>query len=157
MNMGKYAARVADYAIVTTKSGDPMVNVKFVLNQGGEQVYWNGTLKPGKGQEITIKALLVMGLSKDAAVENLADGPSSGLLDLNKDVEIEVQMEDFNGKVTPKVRWVNEIGGAKFKNAMSRQDFKARLGGLNLRGALKAAEAEVGVKNKQDDIESIPF
>ncbi len=149
---GKYIAKIIDYGIGTTKAGDPTVVVKF--GWGTYSMIWNGSLKPGKAQEITIKALLRMGLKDDDKLENLADGTDSGLLDLEKDVELDVQMDTYDGKTRPKIAWINEVGGGKFKNAMAKDEFKTKLGGLDIRNNLKAIRHEMGIT---EGISKIPF
>lgn len=149
---GKYVAKIVDYGIGTTKAGDPTIVVRF--GWGTSSLIWNGSLKEGKAQEITIKALLRMGLSDDDKIENLADGIDSKLLDMDRELEIDVQMDTYEGKTRPKIAWINEVGGGKFKHAMNKEEFKAKLGGMNIKSNLKAIRHEMGMV---EGVSKLPF
>lgn len=150
---GKYTAKILDYGIGITKAGDPTVVVRFGFGQG-QSLIWNGSLKEGKAQEITIKALLTLGLSNEDNLEALADGIDSNLLDINREVEIDVQPDTYEGKTRMRIAWINPLGGSTFRNAMSKNEFKIKLGGMNLKAAVKAAKLERGIT---DSIKDIPF
>ena len=60
-----------------------------------EKMTWFGTLKVGKGREITLKAICTAGL--DSHIGSLQDGiPVDGIT--GKDVSLVIETEEYNGK-----------------------------------------------------------
>ena len=161
---GKYEARVCDYGIKATKAGDPAVVVRFKTETF--EYNWQGTLKEGRGREITIDALLVCGLSTDDLTQ-LADGVDSKVLDTEKLVSITVELErnTNDGKDYPKIAWVNELGGGGFKNEMTKEQAVAKMSGMNLKADVLKRRQEKGVTkpaasraaNGGQPLDAIPF
>lgn len=166
---GSYRGKVIGYAITETSKGDPQICVTFEFKYGeGDgvaQCNWYGNLKEGRGQEITIDALLVMGL-KGNDLSKLADGPTSGVLDLTKEVMVVVKNEPSQtdpNKTFAKIQWVNELSGAKFRNALKKEDAVKRMAGLNLQAAVLSRRNALGYKDssapaaKPISSEEVPF
>lgn len=160
---GEHLALVTDYAVTVTQNGNPMVTVKFKTDQG--EVFWNGVLREaaeGK-RNITAEALIVMGMTSISQFEQLADGPASGVLNMEQPVSIQVTHENYNGKTYAKAQFVNRVGGGgKFKNAMSKADLKVKLAGIpGLRADFAKAWQEAGVQSQPrpstSDLDNIPF
>jgi len=151
---GKYVAVITDYGVSASKAGDPMITVQFSFDNG-KSLFWNGSLKE-KAQEITLKALLRMGLRDEERLADLADGLDSKLLDTTKQLEIDVGMDTYEGKTKPRINWVNDLGGGKFRNAMDKNNFKVKIAGLNLKTTIKALKFEMGLSDTSQ-IENIPF
>lgn len=147
---GKYAAKIVDYGVSTTKSGEPTIVIRFGWDN--KSLIWNGSLKDGKAQEITLKTLVRLGLSDDDKIENLADGIESGLLDTKQEFEIDVQMDTYEGKTRPRIAWVNLIGGSGFRHSMNKDEFKVKIGGMNLKGSIKALRKELGMAPRSESI-----
>lgn len=150
---GRYLGKVKQYGIGTTKAGDPNVTVIFGfkdnLNQERE-LTWFGSLKEGRAREITIDALLVCGF-KGNDIGALAGGPETGLLDLNTDVDLVVENEEYNGKVSTKIKWINRAGGAAFKDKADPSLIQ-KMAGMNLKADVAARRAATGVKDSGDEI-----
>jgi hypothetical protein len=147
---GIYQAKIVDYGIGHTKAGDPQVMILFEFN-GAEgqrhEMTWLGTLKEGKGQEITLKALLTCGM-RGNDIDALADGVVSNILDVNSPVNITLQLEpNQEGKQVLRVKWINAVGGKVFRDKLSRNEAKIKMGALNLKGAMAAVRAETGIKD----------
>ena len=144
---GKYEARIIDYTMTTNTKGDLQAAVRFTFNDGiaDRNMTWYGGFGE-KQLKHTLKALVTMGLR--GAVEEMADGVNSNILDVDKAVEIEVRHEEYNGKTTVKIAWVNALGGAAFKNLAAKADVKAKLATLNIKGELAALRATMGVKEQ---------
>lgn len=142
---GKYEARIVNYDITEDKKGNPQVAVLFSFTdqEGPKEYTWYGGLSTEGGRKVTLKALLTMGF-KGKNVADLAGGVESHALNVSTPVEIDIQNEDYQGKVYTKVKWINRLGGAKFANALSKQEAKAKLAALNLDGELAAIRAETG-------------
>ena len=157
---GKYKAKIVDYGIGETKSGVPSVNVRFQF--GDNSLTWSGYLSEGKARQITVENLTRMGFTDVDRMADLTDGVLSGLLDTNKELEIDVQSEVYEGKTFLKIKWINELG---FRNSMSKDAFKAKLAGMNIKGTfalVKENQKAKGIsssakKTDQQVIDEIPF
>lgn len=148
----KYTARIKDYGIGTTKAGDPKAMVMFTFkDENGTSVdmTWSGSLREGRAREITIDALLVCGL-KGNDLSKLAQGAESGVLDLNRDLSITVEEEEYNGKTYKKIKWINAPGGAGFRD-IDPSTVK-KLTGMNLSGDVEARRKQSGIKDKVDEV-----
>lgn len=153
---GNYQAKIVDYGIGATKSGDPQVMVLFEFSDAEGQRHeltWFGTLKEGKGQEITLKALLTCGMVGNE-VENLAEGVLSNVLDVDTPVQIVVEREagrDQSGSPTaqtyPRIKWINRLGGTAFANKLTKHDAKFKMSALNLKAAVMDMRQKTGVKD----------
>jgi hypothetical protein len=67
-------------------------------------------------------------------------------------VEVVVENEEYQGKVHPKIQWVNAIRGASIQNAMD--PLQAKSFAARMKGALVAFDQKNGGPPKKD---SIPF
>jgi Zn-dependent M28 family amino/carboxypeptidase len=156
---GYYMAKIGNYGIKKTKAGDPAPTIVFEVNVDGanHRVFWQGTLKDGPGRDITMKALAVCGFTNVRAFPYLADGLSSGLLDVKKEVQITVEHEkaiDDPEKVYPRVKWINDAGGGKFKDAISTQDAITLMQGMGLEGDFMRIAQENGFKVSHDPVKA---
>jgi len=137
---GYYQAKIVNYGIKKTKAGDPAPTIAFevVVNKETNEkcrVFWQGTLKDGGGRDITMKALAVCGFKNFRVFYLLADGLDSGLLDTEAEVQITVEHEaamDGSGKKYSRVRWINQSGGNKFKDAIGADEAKTLMRGMGL-------------------------
>jgi hypothetical protein len=142
MTDGKYTARVIDYGIGETKAGLPQVILRFEFmdtEKNIQRMNWFGTLKEGKGREMTAKALLNCGFT-GSDLSTIACGPESKVFSENLDVEIDVQTEnDLEGKPRQRIRWINKVGGSSFKK-LSKEDAVRKLSGINIKGEILAMQ-----------------
>jgi hypothetical protein len=153
---GKYQGKIIDYGIGETRGGSPQVMILFeMLDQEMDrhELTWYGTLKEGKGQEITLKALLTCGM-KGNDLDALADGVLSNILDVDTPVSLTVEREprldamgNSTGETVAKIKWINRAGGAAFQSKLSRDEAKSKISSLNLKNALAAARHETGIKD----------
>lgn len=142
---GKFVAHVVDYSIKSTKNGDPEPVVRFKwLDADGDQkqLNWRGTLKEGKGREITLASLVLCGFQGDD-LSVLCDGVESGALNTENPVSISVEIEKgTDGKDYPKIAWINDPNAGGFKAEMSKDEARQKLGALKLGGDLAAAKSK---------------
>lgn len=146
---GKYKARATGQVVLGTSSKQktPFVECYFKIiggeNNDGE-VRWTSYFSE-KAAPRTIEALQICGWEGDDVGE-FADGEPHGL-DRNE-VEIVVELEEYedeNGdkKTSPRVQWVNRLGGyLNVQNAMSKDDaasFGEKMRGLVLKMKTKKA------------------
>jgi len=125
---GKYKARAVGQVVLGTSSEKktPFIELYFEIIEGenkGGQARWTGYFGP-KSAERTIDSLQIAGWQGDDPGE-FADGELHGL-DTNE-VEIVVELEEYEKdgekRVTPRVQWVNRIGGyLNVQNAMSKDE-----------------------------------
>lgn len=107
---GKYLAKAASGVLEAAPNGTPRAAVLYDLLGGedhqptGETQLFHGYLTPA-AEERTMEALETSGVKT-------VDG--SNQLDCSgaKPVALVVEMEDYNGKSYPKVKWVNAMGSA---------------------------------------------
>lgn len=148
---GIYKAKISNYGITNTKAGDPQIAVLFDFENQEKvpcEMTWFGTLKEGKGRDITLKALLTMGM-RGNDIEALAGGLDSNTLNPENPVNITIDEEpDQAGKYHMRVKWINSVGGAAFRDKLTKDEAKVKLGALNLKGAMALIRAETGIKDE---------
>jgi hypothetical protein len=129
-----YKAALSDAELTETKAGMPQVHLSFIADDGAgekEQFHWYGSLKEGKAQEITVKALLTAGFV------------GGDLEDLKKEIkpfkpvaDLLVELEDNQGKL--RIKWINAAKKATaFKGAAPK-----------LAGAFAKMRQEMGLKSE---------
>jgi hypothetical protein len=126
-----YPARAVEYEFGTSDNGTEQIGVSFRITQGdyaGRVLTWYGFFNTPENAQRAIKSLRACGWKGDdlATLTGLTEN----------DVNIVVEVDDYQGKVTNKVAWVNGAGVA-MKNVMTEQQKKAlaaRMKGLILAG-----------------------
>lgn len=118
---GRYLAQVEEWKIDESKNKKTLqITVKF--NVAGSHVYyWTGSLEGSdKAKEITAKALRAMGFTSNNPEDLLLDNA----LDTQKEVNVTLEYEMYEGKTYPKIKWVNEVSdgmqGMEFESASRR-------------------------------------
>ena len=158
MNEGQFTAKISNYGLQETKNGNVMAVVQFEFEDSESKRHklsWRGSFNGG-ALEWTLKTLLICGLTgNDPTV--IADGPSSGVLNMEKEFNITIKHEiGTDGKAYWKVAWVNEVG---FSNLLTKAGAVAKLG--DLRAQVAALRKETGYDKKaeikQEKLEEIPF
>ena len=129
---GKYEAVAKGCASLgRAKNGNAQVAMVFTITSGdheGRDCVWFGSFSDN-AFEITTKALDACGFMGDD-LGTLEDQ------DLDQPVEIEVEHNDYNDKVTARVKWVNTLGaGAFLKDKMDAKD--KRTFGAQFKGMMK--------------------
>lgn len=110
-----------DVTFGRSSNGNDQIAVVFEITEGdraGQRMTWTGTFTE-KATAITMRALRAAGWATD----DLTD--MSGIGD--KDVDLAVGVEEYEGEVRERIRWVNEPGGGKFafKQPVEGHDLKA--------------------------------
>lgn len=150
---GRYKARaIAPVNLGTSKEkGTPFVECYFEITDGenkGGRARWTAYFTE-KSAERTIESLQIAGWGGDDVGE-FADGELHGL-DANE-VEIVVELEEYEKdgekRVTPRVQWVNRLGGyLNVQNAMTKEaaaSFGDRMKGLVLKVREKSGSKPAG-------------
>ena len=78
----------------------PMVQVVFDVN--GQDMKWLGSLADGRAREITADALIVLEFT---SLNDICNGRG---INFDKVVNLTIENEEYNGKVYPKIKWINE-------------------------------------------------
>jgi len=124
---GKYEAKITDYGVKETKAGQPAVIIAFDV--AGNSVYWTGYFTE-RTMEQTKATLLMLGL-KNGYLPGLALGLSGNALNATKSYSITVVHEaDQDGKMWPRVRWVNDPTASNIKSAVSVEKAKQLFAGI---------------------------
>lgn len=152
--IGNFLGKITDYGISETKSNKPQVFVKFTFpfEQGTSSLTWFSGFVGGQ-KDITLKALLDMGFAPGSQLMALAQGPMSGLLNMDKDLSLDVQEEmkqDGSGMRTL-IQWVNDParsgGGVK---TVDENKAGQMLGGMDFEGDLVRLAGEMGINPAQN-------
>jgi hypothetical protein len=124
INEGTYRSRAVGLELGETGTGSPQVGVAVEFLDIGKTVTWYGNLSGG-ALEITIKALRIMGWKgtdlASLSVDDLVNEFSSVYAD-----------EEYQGKVTRKIKYINGTGGVAMKNvadAAKKAQIAAKLKG----------------------------
>lgn len=138
---GYYNARPTAWWFELVGSAEtPCIKVKFTLSKGGE-LTWTGFLTE-KTKTRTLEALVYMGFNS-SDLTDFEEDTKPGVLDSNKEVSITVENETIqNGRVYPRVRWVNPI---KAKTQLAHPT-KGRIAALDLKADLMEIQQKLGVK-----------
>ena len=120
---GKYKARVLNYSVTLSKTGNPQVAIAFNVYTTedcslGVEMNWWGSLHAG-AKKFTLEALEVLGLRSPNHLALLPKGKSGGALDTNRLVQVTVDIRE--GKKFPEIRYINPIG---FKEAIDETEFE---------------------------------
>lgn len=107
---GTYKGIVQSYALGGLDNGKEHVAVVFVLPElGAQTLTWYGYLHTEKIFPHTIKALKALGW-KGADISDL-----SSIADA--EASLVVENEEYNGVVSPRIKWVNRPGGVALQPA----------------------------------------
>jgi hypothetical protein len=156
---GRYRARGVRAELGLTSKGNEQVGVELqLLGDGYEAVKlsWYGYFTDASFP-ITIKALRALGWAGD----DLSD--LSGI-DTNE-VELVVENEEYEGKVRPKVQFINALGGLGMKEPMPEDRKKSFAAAMRDRikaaelanGQRKPVQKPLGPPRAQPSADDIPF
>jgi hypothetical protein len=124
-----------------SKNGNVQLALVFAFAEGellGQEITWIGTFAPGKATDIAIQAIENCGWDGTDPTESL-DG-----IDKN-DVNLVIGLEaDQDGKMYPRVQWVNKPGNGriKFQQPVSAKELKAF--SPDIRGAVAMRRQQQG-------------
>ena len=108
INPGKYKAQATEAHLDQSKRGTDYIAVALKLDSVPDELVWYGYLTE-KTAPRTMKALRAMGWTGD----DIETAESSDGSSLPTKVEAVVELDAYEGKVRPKVQWINAIGGGR--------------------------------------------
>ena len=170
LTAGTHEVEVRSVALGTTGSGKEQIGIEFA-NEAGDSITWYGYFHTDGAYKYTCKILLLLGwdpVTHRWAMEKLVD---EGAINGAK-ASIEVEDEEYQGKTTAKVKWINLPGSSGMRNKMDKTDaerFAERLRRRYMGDAPKiktadefredAAKGEGPEMGPDDDfnLDSVPF
>lgn len=153
-------AKIKNYGLVEVEKFNGAVKVQIQFDNG---LWYESFLlkQDGAPNVATVKTLITCGFKGQDPME-LIKGPGSGVLNEQKEFDLEIEQTEWNGKTYQKVKWVNDPDRAP-ANKFASQVNKAKLGGAQLMKAFSEISSEMNNKNNQkkgsdfDANEEIPF
>ena len=144
---GKYLGKIVDYSISQkNESTEPMLQVQFEFEvpEIGKRHLTLFKYFKGNATKYTLEFLATVGLRGNDPGVLIDRHMGSGFLDEVGEFDIEVLVENFEGKPRNKIGWVNRPGSFGVAKADQTQvaSLKHRLG--DLRGAMLQARKETG-------------
>jgi hypothetical protein len=137
---GTYRARAVSAALGETSTGSEQVAVEFELldveGNAGPHIVWYGYFTE-KTVKTTIKALRTCGWTGDLLTD------LSGI-DTNEVSLVIEEESDQNGRMRPRVRWVNAPGGAGLSLKAPLDGEKARAFAAKMRSRIAAMDQAEG-------------
>ncbi len=167
---GNKTAKPIAARFIKAKTGTLGMEVafKFVENGQDERLNWVGWLSSG-AIENTMKTLVdVLGYNGNDAVDANGVLVDPKALDYLKEVSLVVELERYQGqdgteKSSPKIKFVNKLGGSQFENC-TPEVIKNDLHALGFKAAFLAArQSHPQVAKKQEPVqqtftdEDVPF
>jgi hypothetical protein len=166
LSAGTYKAKIKDYGF--TDPGDkknddgspkmPQAMVQFEVDvpegegpMGApaktENITWFGSFSGG-AKAITTKTLVDTFHFNGTSGEELYMGAGSGVLDETCEYELVVEMNEWNGKSRPKIKYVNRPGQVRRAEKLEQAGAKKFVGGLNLKAELASVRASMKAEGK---------
>jgi hypothetical protein len=136
---GKYIGTPVSAALGTTSSGKEQIAVQFeFLDPAGERLTWYGFFTDA-AFERTIESLRAMGWTGSSLDEFAGEKLPAGV---DRQVELVVQHEEYQGKTQARLSFVNSIGaGLALKSAMDAN--QARAFAAKMKGRIAALSGGV--------------
>jgi len=125
---GRYKAKAQEWGLGQSSKGTEQVGVLFELTEGdakGIRITWYGSFSEAAAA-FTLKGLRACGWEGTDVLE--LETAHAGL-DKNE-VSLVIEQEEYQGKTSAKVQWVNPIGGVGLKTPLDpaqKQSFAARM------------------------------
>lgn len=149
---GTYKAKIKDYGITEPKdaSKKPRVLVQFEYEiphdtlPEHKKITWFSSLVNNDDSlnEITIKELTETFGATPESINNLGNGIGSHAINEDRDYEIVLEEDTYQGKTSLKVKYVNIFGATRKSDKMDAAKASVFVGGLNLAGKIAALQAK---------------
>ena len=143
------AARFIKY-----KSGTLGLEVAFEFEEPSvgsiERLNWVGWLS-SNAMEFTMATLVdVLGFNGNDAVNEKGELSDPKAIDWNREVKLVVELEEYEGKSYPKIKFVNRLGGSQFASC-EPQVLRVDLQSVGFKAAFLAAQAKTGAVKKTQE------
>jgi hypothetical protein len=144
--IGKFIAKCKEIGISKTKGGLPQVAANFICHtEDGKTFEKIGffSLK-GDASPITLQTLVILGYK--FSVNDLSDIANGGGIDFNKEIEIVIKENTYEGKTTEQISGVYEVGAAGFSKMQAGEAVQL-LKGLDISAAVMNFMQTKGIKS----------
>lgn len=144
---------------VESKKGTMGMEVEFQFEEPSkgskETLRWTGWLSENAIEKTMETLVDVLEFNGDDTVDANSILTNPTALNYNKKVKLVVELEEYNGKSYPKIKWVNNVGGSSFVG-VEPTVIKSKLDGLNFKAKFLAAKQKQGVVAAVPS-EEVPF
>lgn len=130
---GIYRSKIINCGMKKAKTGSDMVFVTFeTTDENGEfkEISWFGSLSGG-ATPITLDNLLDLGFNNDW--DNLTSGAEITCLNREKEWDIVVENETYNGKTFTKVKYINDPDKPRGMERMESSEAVSTVKSMNLK------------------------
>lgn len=156
---GKKIARTAGARFIQAEKGTLGIEVAFRFKDGEteEKMNWVGWLSPA-AIENTMKTLVeALDFNGDDTIDPATNMLNAGALNKEKDVELVIDTEEYEGKSRLRIKWVNAPGGGPGFKTLAAPVAKAHLDNLGFKayfnlqkqGSGKAAPVPAALNSMQ--------
>lgn len=150
LESGNYLARIIDCGFSKTQTGKDQVFLIFEISSG-EKISWYGGLATklndkGKSQAMySIDQLLRLGFNNNWEAFGQSLDLSLIFEDIAKEFEIVVVHEEYNGKTSAKIKWINDPSASGVKK-LEGPESVSLIRSMNLKAMTMQAKAEMKLK-----------
>lgn len=140
---GKKTAHALATRFIKSEKGTLGIEVAFGFIEGTtpETLNWVGWLSTA-AIENTMKVLTdVLEFNGDDEVVPGTSNLKPDTYNKQKDIELVVEMEEYEGKSRPRIKWVNNPGTGSAFQALTPETVKSELGTIGFKAAFLAAKA----------------
>lgn len=155
MPVGRHVAKVRGQVVLgRTSKGKEQIVVQFE-NAEGQHATWYGFFSSA-ALPYTLERLETCGWDGEADGWNVSKLHRSDKLAGNE-VELVIEEEEYDGKKTPKIRWINEVGGGAVADPMDSEE--ASRFGEELAQTIRSEKGPAEPEKKDDgySLDDIPF
>lgn len=143
----KVGAKMLGARVIQTDKGTVGVEIAFSFlepaSQQQEKMNWVGWLSPA-AQENTMRTLVdVLGFTGDDEVVPGTSEFKKTAFDYTRDVNLVVDMETYDNKTGPRIKWVNKPGSGGFKS-MDTNVVKNKLNELGFKALFLSTKNQLG-------------
>lgn len=157
--------KVSNYTITEAKNGNAQAAITFDFQTDdgkSRTLTWYGSFAGG-AKNITLKSLAACGLVDGNLIPRLIEGPASGVLDMNREVSLDIQTEtrfdETTGqeKTVEKIQWVNDPSMAPSLKTMDSQKWMQYSQVANLASDFNSILNELNSEGRQSSAPSNPY
>lgn len=142
---GSYKAKAVDWGFNTTRNGNPELVIEFAvpMPDGSKEMQFAHLYFTEGAFDRAVESLRIMGWKGEELSE--LDNKGGGI-DANE-VSLEIEMEKYEGKVTPKVQWINSGSGGHRQAPLTGDALKA----FSFKMKSRVASADAKNKAKREE------
>lgn len=149
---GNKIARAKGIRFVKSQKGTMGLEVAFEFEENGApaRMNWTGWLTDTSIKNTLRTLVEVLDYSGDETVVDVPEGDArTGMLanqdaiNRQKQVELVVEHEEYEGKQRARIKWVNNVGGGQFAG-VAPQEVRSQLGAIGFKAHFLSAKQQAG-------------